>query len=211
MVTNGYSWAETFQTQPVCMLSCLVVSIFVTLWTVAHQAPLPMGFPRQEYWSGLSFPSPGDQTQGSNPHLLHPLYLLHCRQILYYWATREVLSDTISSVQLLSRVQLFAIPWTAARQASLSITNSRSSPKPMSIESMMPSNHLSSVVPFSSHLQTFPESGSFPMSQFFASSGQSTGFIFNISSSNEYSGMISFRIDWFELLAVQETTLKSLL
>ena len=104
-----------------------------------------------------------------------------------------------------------ATPWTAAHQASLYITNSQSSPKPMSIESMMPSNHLSSVVPFSSHLQTFPESGSFPMSQFFASSGQSTGFIFNISSSNEYSGMISFRIDWFDLLAVQETTLKSLL
>ena len=66
-------------------------------------------------------------------------------------------------------------PWTAAHQASLSITNSRSLPKPMSIESVMPSNHLISVVPFSSCLQSFPASGSFQMSQFFLSGGRSTG------------------------------------
>ena len=80
-----------------------------------------------------------------------------------------------SSVQLLSRVQLFATPWTAARQASLSITNSRSPPKPMSIESVMPSSHLLSVIPFSSCPQSFPASGSFQMSQLFASGGQSIG------------------------------------
>ena len=70
----------------------------------------------------------------------------------------------------------------------------------------------SSVIPFSSHLQSFPASGSFQMCQFFASCGQSIGasFSFSISASNEYSGLISFRMDWFGLLAVQET-LKSLL
>ena len=70
---------------------------------------------------------------------------------------------------------------------------------------------LSSVIPFSSCLQYFPASGSFPMSQFFASCGQSIGsFSFSISPSNEYSGLISFRIDWLDLLTIQGT-LKSLL
>ena len=68
----------------------------------------------------------------------------------------------------------------------------------------------SSVVPFSSCLQSFPASGSFPMSQFFVSGGQSIGASVSISHSNEYSGLISFRIDWFDFLAVQET-LRSLL
>ena len=80
-----------------------------------------------------------------------------------------------SSVQLLSRVQLFVTPRTAARQVSLSITNSQSSPKPMSIESVMPSNHLILCHPFSSHPQSFPASGSFQMSQLFASGGQNIG------------------------------------
>ena len=69
----------------------------------------------------------------------------------------------------------------------------------------------SSIVPFSSHLQSFPASGSFQMSQFFTSGGQSIGsFNFSISPFNEYSGLISFRVDWFDLLAAQGT-LKSLL
>ena len=79
------------------------------------------------------------------------------------------------SVQSLSRVQLFVTPWTAARQASLTITSSPSLFKLVAIESMMPSTMLSSVVPFSSCRQSFPASGSFPMSQFFASGGQSIG------------------------------------
>ena len=82
------------------------------------------------------------------------------------------MTNQFSSVQLLSRVRLFATPWTAARQASLSNTNSWSSPKPMSIESVMPSNHLILVVPFSSCPQSFPASGCFQMSQLFASGGQ---------------------------------------
>ena len=77
-----------------------------------------------------------------------------------------------SSVHSLSHVWLFATPWTAACQASLSITNSWSLLKLMSIESVIPSNHLI-LFPFSSCLQSFPASGSFPVSQFFASDGQS--------------------------------------
>ena len=85
------------------------------------------------------------------------------------------LKKEFSSVQLLSHVRLFATPWTAAHQASLRIPNSWSLLKLMSIESVMPPTISSSVVPFSSHLQSFPASGSFQMSQFFASGGQSIG------------------------------------
>ena len=81
--------------------------------------------------------------------------------------------------------------------------------KLMSTESVMPSNHLIFVVPFSC-LQSFPASGSFQMSQPFASGSQSISFSFNISPSNEHPGLISFRMDWVDLLAVQGT-LKSLL
>ena len=78
-----------------------------------------------------------------------------------------------SSVQLLNCVRFFVTPWTAVYQASLSITNSQSSLKLMSIESVMSSNHLILIViPFFSRLQSFPASGYFPMSQFFASGGQ---------------------------------------
>ena len=80
-----------------------------------------------------------------------------------------------SSVQSLSRVRLIATPWITACQASLSITNSRSLLKLMSIESVMPSNHLILCVPFSACPQSFPASGSFQMSQLFVSGGQSIG------------------------------------
>ena len=80
-----------------------------------------------------------------------------------------------SSVQSLSRVRLFVTPWTAACQASLSITNSQNLLKLVSIELVIPSNHLILCHPFPSHLQSFPTSGSFQMSQFFASGGQSIG------------------------------------
>ena len=83
--------------------------------------------------------------------------------------------QTRGSVQSLSRVWLFATPWTAAHQASLSITNSQSLLKLTSIESVMASNHLILCRPFSSCLQSFPASGSFQMNQFFTSAGQSIG------------------------------------
>ena len=81
----------------------------------------------------------------------------------------------LSSVQLLSRVQLFATAWTATLQASLSITNSQSLLKPMSTELVMPPNHLILHRPLLLRLQSFPALGSFQMSQFFTSSSQSTG------------------------------------
>ena len=91
------------------------------------------------------------------------------------WLIRHFLITQFSSVQSLSPVQLFATPWTAAHQTSLSITNSQSLLKLMSIESVMPSKHLILCIPFSSHLQSFQASGSFPLNQFFTSGGQSIG------------------------------------
>ena len=106
--------------------------------------------------------------------------------------TNKTLTD-LTSVQLLSCVRLFETPWTAARQASLCITNSQSLLKLMSSESVMPSNHLILFPPFSSHLQSFSALGSFPMSQFFTSRGQSIG----ISAS---ASVLPVNIqDWFPL------------
>ena len=114
-------------------------------------------------------------------------------------------------VQSLSCVQLFVTPWTAACQASLSFTICRSLLKLMSIESVMPSYNLILCHPFSSHLQSFPASVFFSNeSAFHIRRPQYWSFSFSISSSNEYSGFISFKIEWLDLLAVQGT-LKSLL
>ena len=111
-----------------------------------------------------------------------------------------------SSVQSLSCVQLFATPWTAVWQASLSITNSRSLPKLMSIELVMPSNHLILYHPL-----LFPPS-IFPSIRVFSNESilhirwsKYWSFSFSISPSNEYSGKISFRIYWLDLLVVQGT------
>ena len=113
------------------------------------------------------------------------------------------------TVQSLSHVRLLATPWTVAHQASLSITNSRSPPKSMSIESVMPSNHLILCGPLLLLPSIFPSIRSCQMSQL-SSCGQSRSFSFNISPSNEHRGLISFRMHWLDLLAVQGT-LKSLL
>ena len=116
-----------------------------------------------------------------------------------------------SSVQLLRRVWLFLTPWTAGRQASLSITNSRSPPKPMSIESVMPSNHLILCNPFLLLPSIFPSIRVFSSeSTLCIRWPQYWSFSFNIIPSNEYPGLISFRMDWLDLLAVQGTC-KSLL
>ena len=111
----------------------------------------------------------------------------------------SLISVQFSSLQTLSCVWLFATPWTAAHQASLSITNSRSLLKLMSIELLMPSNHQILCRPFSSCPQSFPASRSFSMSWLFASCGQSIRPSTSVPFS-EYSGLISFRIDWFDLL-----------
>ena len=119
--------------------------------------------------------------------------------------------SVFSSLQSLSHVWLFVTPWTAAHQASLSITNSQSLLKLMSIESVMPSNHLILCRPLLLPPSIFSSIRVF--------SNESTlciwwpkywSFSFSISPSNDYSGMISFRVDWLDLLAVQGT-LKSLL
>ena len=114
------------------------------------------------------------------------------------------------SVQPLSHVQLFATSWTAACQASLSITNSQSSLRLISIESVMPSNHLILCCALFLHLQSFPASGSFPVSQFFPSGAQSIGVSISASVIPMNIGLISFRMDWLHHLPVQGT-LKSLL
>ena len=115
------------------------------------------------------------------------------------------------AVQSFSRVQLFATPWTAAHQASLSITNSQSLLKLVSIELVMPSNHLILCLP----LLLLPSI--FPSIKVFSNETvlhirwpKNWSFSFSISSSNDYSGLISFRMNWLDLAAVQGT-LKSLL
>ena len=116
-----------------------------------------------------------------------------------------------SSVQLLSRVRLFVIPWTTARQASLSITNSWSSLKPMSIESVMPCSHLILCRPLLLLPSYFPSIRVFSNESVLRIRWPTYwSFSFSISSSNEYSGLIFLRMDWLDLLAVQRT-LKSLL
>ena len=118
---------------------------------------------------------------------------------------------SLSSVQSLSQVRLFETSWTAACQASLSITNSQSPPKLTFIESVMPSNHLILCCP----LLLLPSI--FPSIRVFSNESalrirwpKYWSFSFSISPSNEYSGLISFRMDWLDVLAVQGT-LKSLL
>ena len=119
--------------------------------------------------------------------------------------------NVFSSVQLLSHVRIFVTPWTAAHQASLSITNSWSPPKPMSIVSVGPSNHLILCRPLLL-LPSIP-----PSIRVFSNESalcmrwpKYWSFSFSISPSNEHPGLISFRMDWLDILAVWGT-LKSLL
>ena len=117
----------------------------------------------------------------------------------------------VSSVQSLSRVRLFATPWTAAHQAFLSIANSWSLLKLMSIESVILSNHLILCCPLLLMPSIFPSIRVFSNESVLRIRWPKYwSFSFSISPSNEYSGLISFRIDWLDLLAVQGT-LKSLL
>ena len=120
------------------------------------------------------------------------------------------MASVSQSIQSLSRVRLSATPWTAARQASLSIANSHSLPRLISIESVMPSNHL--IL----HHPLILLSSIFPIVWVFSNESalcirwpKYWSFSFSISPSNEYSGLISFRMDWLDLLTVQGT-LKSL-
>ena len=110
-----------------------------------------------------------------------------------------------SSVQSLSRVRLFAAPGTTACQASLSFTNYQSLPKLMSIELVMPSNHLILCYPVLLLPSIFPRITIFSKVSSSHQVAKVLEFSFNINPSNEHSGLISFRVDWLDLLAVQGT------
>ena len=136
------------------------------------------------------------------------IYTHHYNIIQSVFTVLKFLCISISSIQLLSCVRLFATTWTAAHQASLSITNSWNLFKLMSIESVMPSNHL-----ILCHPLLLPPS-IFPRIRVFSSESvlcimwpKYWSFSFSISPSNEYSGLISFKTDWLDLLAVKETLL----
>ena len=161
---------EKQSTGSVCasMLSCFSqVQLFATLWTIVHQALLPMGFSRQEYWSGLPCPPPGDlPNPGIEPESpVSPAF--QAVSLLLSHQGNPTGTIQFISVQLLSCVQLFVTPWTTACQASLSITNSQSLLTLMCIESVMPSNHLI----FCSPLLLLPSGsrGSFPSIRVFSS------------------------------------------
>ena len=126
----------------------------------------------------------------------------------YFTAIDDAYFGQFSSVQSLSCVRLFVTPWTAARQASLSITNSRSLHKPMSIESVMPPNHLILCCPLLLLPSIFPSIRVFSNESVFHNRRPKYQR-FSISPSNEYPGLISFRIDWLDLLVIQRP-LKSL-
>ena len=139
------------------------------------------------------------------------ILLLFRGHLLGFLTGKTGVLEGFSSVQSLSHVRLFATPWTTARQASLSITNSWSSPKPMSIESVMPSNHLILCHPLLLLPSIFLSIRVFSNeSAFHIRWPKYWSFSFNISPSNEHSGPISFRMDWLDHFAVQGT-LKSLL
>ena len=186
---------------------CVCVWLFVTLWTVACQAPLSMGFSRQEYWSGLPCPlpwylpnpgikpvSPGSAALANAQHL--DFSLLRPWPVQF---SRSVLSNSLQSHGL--QHARLPCPLPTPRAYSNSCPSSQWCHPTIS----------SSVVPFSSRLPSFPASGSFQMSSVLHIRWPKYwSFSFSISPSNECSGLISFRMDWLDLLAVQGT-LNSLL
>ena len=130
--------------------------------------------------------------------------------VVHYFHLKKLTSESVSqfshSVQSFSHVQVFPTPWTAARQASLSITNSQSLLKLMSIESVMTSNPLILCSPLLLLPSVFPSIRVFSNeSVLHIRWPKYSSFSFSISPSNEYSELISFRIDWFDILAVQGT------
>ena len=140
------------------------------------------------------------------------MHIISSKMVSWPQSIAQLENSYLSSVQSLSRVRLFVTPGTKARQASLSITNSRSSLKLMSIELVMPSNHLI----LCHHPLLLPPS-IFPSIRVFSNESafhirwpKYWSFSFSFNPSNEYSGLISFRMDWLDLLEVQGT-LKSLL
>ena len=153
-----------------CVLSR--AQLFVTPRSVACQASLFMEFSRQE--QPLELVAISYSRRSSWPRDGTRVSCISCIGGGFF-TTSATWQLLFNSVQSLTHVQLFATPWTAAHQASLSITNSRSLLKFMSIESMMPSSHLILCHPLLLSPSIFPSSGCFQMSQFFTSGGQSIG------------------------------------
>ena len=193
------------------------VQLFATLWTIAHQAPLSMGFSRQEYWTGLPCPPPGDHPDPE----IEPLSLMSPALAGGFFSTSttwEALNHSLPQLKPLQFSQLSC----SLMSDSLRPHESQHarppcpSPTPRVYSNSYPSSWwchpaiLSSVVPFSSCPQSLPASGSFPMSQLHIRWPNYWSFSFSICPSNEHPGLISFRMDWLDLLAVQGT-LKSLL
>ena len=227
--SNAWKWKVKVKS-----LSCLTL---MTLWTAAYQAPLSMGFARQEYWSALWWAQynpkgPYEREAGGLKLLVGDMivegrswsdarkgsWAKGCGWCLKTGKGKEIDScgkspEGIQPGQhldlrlLISRtvslsVQLFANPWTAAQHASLSFI-SRSLLKLMSIESVMPSNHLILCHPLLLLPSVFPSIRVFSNESILCITWPKYwSFSFSISPSNEYSGLISFRIDWFNLLGV---------
>ena len=146
-----------------------------------------------------------------NVNQTHSEMSLHTFRMAIIYIKKKRQKILVSSVQLLSCVLLFATPWTAACQSSLSITNSRSLLKLISIGLVMPSNHLILCCPLLLLPSILTSTRVFSNESVLHIRWQKYwSFSFSFSPSNEYSGLISLRIDWFDLLAVQGT-LKSLL
>ena len=172
----------------------------MTPWTAAHQAPLSKEFSRQEYWSGLPFPLPKDLPdlgiKSTSPALAGGFFTTELPELHHLCQ--------FSSVQLLSCVQIFVTSWIAARQAFLSITNSQSLFKLMSIKVVMPSNHLILchppllLPPIPPSIRVFSNESTLRMRW-----PKYWSFSFSISPSSEHPGLISFRLDWLNLLVVQ--------
>ena len=181
---------------------------FAILWTVACDAPLSMGIlqARMLKWVAISSSRESSQTRD-----WICISYVSCigRQVLYTSTTWE--APLLSSVRSLSCVPLFAVPWAAECQASLPFTNSQSLLKCMSIESVMPSIHLILCRPLLFLPSIFPSIRAFSNeSVLHIRWPKYWSFSFSITPSNEYSELISFRIDCFDLIAIQGTV-KSLL
>ena len=184
----------------------LLPSIFPSIRVFSKESVLCIGWPR--YWSFHN--SLPNEYSGLISFRIDWFDLLAVQGALRILPLHYN-SVQFSSVQLLSCVQFFATPWTAACQASLSFTNSWSSPRPMSIESVMPSNNLILCCPLLLLPSIFPSIRVFSKeSALHIRWPKYWSFSFNIRSSNEHPGLISFRMDWLDVLAVQGT-LKSLL
>ena len=167
----------------------LLPSIFPSIRVFCNESVLCIRWPK--YWSFSFSISPSNEYSGL---------------IFFRMDWLDLFEIQFHSVQSLSHVWLFVTPWTVVHQASLSITNSWSLLKLMSIESVMPSNHLIQCLPLLLPPSIFPSIRVFSSESVLCISWPKYwSFSCSISPSSEYSGLISFRMDWLDLLAVQGT------